>query len=422
VRARVVDPTTARMKEIRKVLEQATENEAFNYLETEKTKIRAGLLHPPPRRTHFGDYAVSILEKKIAMGDLSTLASREKWRHTLEHLIGGTTSDDGTISIRGFGDLLIDQIRASHIDAWKIGVTKLIRAGFYKPTTANSWLAILRVILRAAKRDLGLQHNAAEDVTGFDVSNHATYTAEAPNALSSEQAANFLQLLRDSFPQHYAMAYLGMVTGLRPSSLRPLRRSGASPDVDWAGKRLLVRRSQTRGDEVRNATKQGTRYVITLPDDVLEVLKWHVDRQLTTDAQLESELLFPAVDGGFRARSVLDKPFAVVSTEMGLGFRLTPRGMRRTFNDLARTAEVQDLVTRSISGHATERMQHHYSTVRGDEQRRGIAKVIDLVTARASMHAATTGSDHAEYVGASPSGTSGGTRTPPSGTRNEKAG
>jgi hypothetical protein len=213
-----------------------------------------------------------------------------------------------------------------------------------------------------------------------------------------------------------------MVTGLRPSSLRPLRRNGASSDVDWVGKRLLVRRSQTRGNEVRNATKQGTRYAITLPDDALRVLKWHVDHQLTTDAQLESELLFPAVDGGFRARSVLDKPFAAVSTEMGLGFRLTPRGMRRTFNDLARTAEVQDLVTRSISGHATERMQDHYSTVRGDEQRRGIAKVIHLVTARASMHGTDSSASVSSDVAENSSGTSGGTRTPRTGTRNEKAG
>jgi len=32
--------------------------------------------------------------------------------------------------------------------------------------------------------------------------------------------------------------------------------------------------------------------------------------------------------------------------------------MLRTFNDLARAARVEDIVTRSICGHATERMQH----------------------------------------------------------------
>jgi hypothetical protein len=36
---------------------------------------------------------------------------------------------------------------------------------------------------------------------------------------------------------------------------------------------------------------------------------------------------------------------------------------------------LSDLVTRSISGHLTERMQHHYSTVNAAEQRDALAKV-----------------------------------------------
>ncbi len=36
------------------------------------------------------------------------------------------------------------------------------------------------------------------------------------------------------------------------------------------------------------------------------------------------------------------------------------------------------MVTRSISGHLTEGMQRHYSTVSGDEQRQALAKVINL--------------------------------------------
>jgi hypothetical protein len=39
---------------------------------------------------------------------------------------------------------------------------------------------------------------------------------------------------------------------------------------------------------------------------------------------------------------------------------------------------VTDLVTRSISGHLTEQMQRHYSTVNGTEQRTALAKVIEL--------------------------------------------
>jgi hypothetical protein len=41
------------------------------------------------------------------------------------------------------------------------------------------------------------------------------------------------------------------------------------------------------------------------------------------------------------------------------------------------------VVTRSISGHLTEGMQRHHSTVSGDEQRQALAKVIDLTKLQA---------------------------------------
>jgi integrase len=59
--------------------------------------------------------------------------------------------------------------------------------------------------------------------------------------------------------------------------------------------------------------------------------------------------------------------------------RFTPRGLRRTFNDLARTANVEALVTKSISGHQTDRMREHYSTVQPFEQRASIGAVLRLV-------------------------------------------
>jgi len=79
----------------------------------------------------------------------------------------------------------------------------------------------------------------------------------------------------------------------------------------------------------------------------MSVLKWHVDTQLGEPEQREPELLFPSSTGGFRASTVLNKPFA---EEMQFGFVFTQRGMRRTFNDLARHAGVESIVTRSISG------------------------------------------------------------------------
>ena len=53
--------------------------------------------------------------------------------------------------------------------------------------------------------------------------------------------------------------------------------------------------------------------------------------------------------------------------------------MRRTFNDLARLANVEAIITKSISGHKTERMREHYSSVQPSEQRESIGRLLRLV-------------------------------------------
>ena len=95
-------------------------------------------------------------------------------------------------------------------------------------------------------------------------------------------------------------------------------------------------------------------------------------------------------------------------------------------NDLARAAEVEGIVTRSISGHLTERMQAHYSTVSPDEQRTGIARVIDLMAVRGGREHGdaterSTREEVSESTSALPSGAPGGAPTPSSGAPNKKA-
>jgi hypothetical protein len=61
------------------------------------------------------------------------------------------------------------------------------------------------------------------------------------------------------------------------------------------------------------------------------VLRWHVETQLKTPEQQDSDLLFPAVNGNFRSPCVLNKPLADVATEFKLGKKITQRALRRTF-------------------------------------------------------------------------------------------
>jgi integrase len=194
--------------------------------------------------------------------------------------------------------------------------------------------------------------------------------------LSPQEAGVFLEAMQLLYPQHYAMTYVAVATGLRPSSLRPLRRKGAETDVLWETNEILIRRSQTVGAEVMTKTKTGLKQRIALPEEVMAVLKWHVDTQVTTPEMQASDLLFPSVLGGFRSPTVLNKPFADVAERIGLGKKFTQRGLRRTFNDLARAAEIESIVTKKISGHQTDAMVERYSTVRAEEQQGAIRRIM----------------------------------------------
>ena len=133
-------------------------------------------------------------------------------------------------------------------------------------------------------------------------------------------------------------------------------------------------------------TKTNHDQVIKLPDFVMSVLRWHVDKQLITREMERSELLFPSEVGGFRSNSALTKPFKGIAKAMGLKKQISPKAMRRSFQDAMREAQVANVVVRSISGHLTEQMQQRYSTARGHEQEQAIARIVDLT--RVQRHVA----------------------------------
>ena len=357
---------TGKLTDVCKVMPQADAATAHEWLRDEQARVRDGVVSVSIPTVRFSEFAASLFEHKVATGDIKSAMGRNKWFYTLKRLI------------TAFGDIYIDQLHVSHVEAWRVEMAGLVRDGKYARTTVNSWLNILRVIIKAARRKFQLAHDPMDGVMDLDAAEHETYTEEEPNALLPEEVGPFVAKFRELYPQHFAMLYLGLVTGLRPSSLRPLRRRGVEVDVVWDKGRIFVRRSHSLGEEVMRTTKQTRRYGIDLPEQAMAVLRWHVDSQLKTPEQQDSDLLFPATTGGFRTQKVLNQPMAEVAEELGIKKHLTQRAIRRTFNDLARAAKVNDLVTRSISGHLTEQMQHHYSTVNPTEQREALAKVIRL--------------------------------------------
>ena len=364
VRGRATDRRTGKRKEILRVIEGADPALAFAALQAELTVAREGAVPSTPPL--FSAYALSLMERKIREGTIRSAAGRVQYAHILEKHLLPT-----------FGPLRVDQVRRADILAWRDRGATLVKSGTYSPRSVNGWLSNLLSILRAAVAEYELERDPTRGVEPLPTVLHPAYTDEEPNSLTTAEVAGFLSAVRARFPQHFAMVCLGLATGLRPSSLRPLRRKGPTPDILWDTGELLIRQSHTRKQEVMPCTKTGTRQRITLPQELVDILRRHAEN-LPPGTQQESNLLFPNPKGAIYNHAALQRVFTEIDSP-GLNHKhITPRAMRRTFQDLAREAAIEAIVTRSISGHATAEMQDHYSTVKGEEQRAGLAKVISL--------------------------------------------
>jgi integrase len=396
IRGRATVAATGKATEVERVLRDVSDAaEALATLRQEVRRAETGTPLTTASRPKFGTFAVDLFARKVKLGEIRSAKGREKWGVALEHHL-----------VPAFGDFYVDAIRKGDVEAWKDRISDWIRDGRlvdgerkkYSPHTANGWLSILQVIINTAVADLELERNPMLGVKPFDTSTHRTYTVEEPNSLKPEDVPRFLEWVRLYYPQHYAFVLLGICTGWRPSMLRPLRRKGIESDVKWDEGVLLARRSHTMGDEVMDRTKTAKDQEIGLPPELLSVLRWHVDhlsdaqRRMLGDPERENDLLFPSDLGGFRSHSCLDKMFAAASVQLpddvpeterqkylALPYQITPKAMRRTFQDLCRKAEVKDLVQRAICGHETSKMTARYSTVAVEETRAGMAKVISMV-------------------------------------------
>jgi hypothetical protein len=327
----------------------------------------------------FSAFAASLFEDKVKAGDIRSASGRVKWAQTLEHHL-----------LPAFGPYLLDQLRHADIAQWRVQMAGKIHDGTYSPHTANKWLQVMRLILKAAVMQFELPRNPVDCIKNSTRASTAT-RRRSPTASPWKRCPASCRRCGSSARSTSLSCALVSSWGIVPRRCDRFGGQGATPDVDFDEGNLLVQRSHTEGDEVMARTMTKIRQRITLPPVLIDILRWHVDTQLTTDAMRESELLFPAEDGGFRSRSALKKPFVSVANAVGLKKHVSPKAMRRTFQDLARAAEVKDIVARAISGHATETMQHHYSTVAADEKKLAIAKVIELAGVRKALPEGTSG-------------------------------
>jgi hypothetical protein len=128
----------------------------------------------------FSAFAASLFEDKVKAGEIKSAAGRVKWAQTLEHHL-----------LPAFGPLLVDQIRHADVVRWRLRMAEKINKETYSPHTVNTWLNVMRVILKAAVVQFELARNPMEGIKNFDTSEQV-YTEEEPNSLTVKEMPHFL--------------------------------------------------------------------------------------------------------------------------------------------------------------------------------------------------------------------------------------
>ena len=375
VRATGTDPRTGKKKEVTKLLEGVSAQHAAQ----ERTKLIEEISKPVEKaqKVRVGDFARSWIESKALRLDSTTIKTYVDAleRHILpalgDYYYDVLTSQDvqkwidGAI-MRGWST----EKRHSRGKASKATSKKVRRA--YSRASILVWFRCFRTMTRDAMVALGLPRDPTLRVSLPE----ATIENDEANALTPDQLAAFLDAFRDGYPHHFPMVVLLAYTGLRFCHASALRWD----DWDEQSGVIRVQRKQVRGIEGPVTRKKRAPKEYPVGPELADVLRQH--RRYMVEKQvpgLEKGYMFPSATGTLRAPSSLNKAWEVCLAKAGIEKRFTVHGLRYTFTDLVRLANVDAVVRRALTGHVTEEMQRHYSTVGMDEKRAAVAGVLRLV-------------------------------------------
>jgi integrase len=348
-------PRTGKRKEVDRIVSCETLGQA--------TECRIEFLHElakndegPILRPTVRDYATSWLERRKGRLKPATVI-----RHA-EHL---------DRALPWIGDIYMDSLLPNHINECLLKLAEK-----YSGNTLKNLLLVLRTMTRDAQADLDLPRWPCARVKPPKPVNH--YTDEEPNLLSAEE----LQRVLVELPKRWkALATIMAWTGLRFGEATALRWE----DVDTDKGLIRVRRSQYRSI-VSPATKTGKVRTVPLVPELAATLLEH--RHMMMKEQhpgLEAGWVFPSDTGGLMHTGQLRGPLKEAAKRAGVKHRITPHGLRRTFNNLVRQVEADAVVIRSITGHSTEQMREHYSHVGVEEKQRAQQRVIAMTRSNVGL-------------------------------------
>ncbi len=350
IRVRAMDPRTGALKEGNREFEGIDLKTALLRQKEMRDEIRRGAI--ATERLRVGEYAKLWIESKGPTVDPGTA---ERYADAL---------DDHVLPALGL--FFYDQLTALDVQKW---VNAERRSG-YRAETIKGWFRVLRTMTRDAIEPLGLPRDPTLRIT------FPEDEEQDDNALSPNLLATFLSNMERLSPQHFALVVVLAFTGLRFCHASALRWE----DIDSERGILRVVRKNVRGRVGPVSRKKRAPRDYPLHPQLAEILREHRRRLLGSQAPgVNSGWVFPSETGTLRTPGGLWKAWRACLKESKVTERFTIHGLRRTFNDLTRRAGVDGVVIKSLTGHVTEKMRTHYSTVGLDEKLVAVSSVHRLV-------------------------------------------
>ncbi|HMI91257.1 MAG TPA: tyrosine-type recombinase/integrase [Polyangiales bacterium] len=358
VRVQKVDPRTGRKLNRARKLKGVTRTQALQTMEDLRRELERGFEEQRPiaitNQTTLGSYAASWLTTKLERGDLAP-STANRYATALDHLSPWLKQ------------MPLSEIAPRDVEQWMVAARK---QGF-APGTVNSWLRVVRAVFSDALRDRLVAANAAQQVRPLI----AELDLEETNSLSTDELRRVLTAFKSQNHVIHAAAWTQAITGLRWGEVSALKWE----DHDEDSRVLLIRRAVC-DRKLRPLTKTRKARIVGVPEALAEVLSSHRERLVAAEHPgLASGLMFPSMKGTPLANSRIWDALQEACQEAGIKRRFTSHGFRRTLTDMLRNARVDPVVAAGLTGHETERMRRHYSTVRSSEAVEAGERVVRLL-------------------------------------------
>jgi integrase len=241
------------------------------------------------------------------------------------------------------GDLFVDSITPADVSAYV--AHRIANVGVKGGNTVLNELRLLRTIAKDSVAEGYAHRYWCDRVKPPKV---RRYSKERPNLLTAPQ---FKQLIEHIPTQWRGLVLFMATTGLRWGEASALHWQ----DVDLETGEASIRHGNYRGELVAVKT-EGSNRVVPVLADVAKL--WGLPRARGP--------VFVTRHGRLHKGTPLIKVLTKACAKAGVP-RITPHGLRRTFNNLARQKASRE-VLKSITGHSTDAMVEHYSLVGHDEK------------------------------------------------------